>query len=90
MDSETSGQKRSSDKKQQMMAPMFVFLSSSLNVELVYSILKGVTSFGYITLMEDFHSVKAKKIERIAPTVIGDGIRITIRRIKIKDKRNWD
>ena len=30
---------------------MFVFLSSSLNVELVYSILKGVTSFGYITLM---------------------------------------
>ena len=32
------------------MAPMFLFLASSLNVELVYSILKGITQFGYITL----------------------------------------
>ena len=31
---------------------MFLFLASSFNVELVYSILKGITQFGYITLCE--------------------------------------
>jgi hypothetical protein len=30
------------------MAPIALFLASSFNVELVYVILKGITSFGYI------------------------------------------
>lgn len=34
------------------MAPVFLFLASSLNVELVYSILKGITQFGYLTLCD--------------------------------------
>ncbi|MFO0116325.1 MAG: hypothetical protein ACK521_01430 [bacterium] len=34
------------------MAPLFFFLASSLNVELVYSILKGITQFGYLTLCD--------------------------------------
>lgn len=30
------------------MTPMFIFLASSFNVELVYIILKGVTQFSYL------------------------------------------
>lgn len=69
---------------------MFVFLSSSLNVELVYSILKGVTSFGYITLMEANNPVALDKIKKMAPAGVGDGVRITINKIKIKDQSLWD
>ena len=32
--------------------PMYVFLASSLNVELVYCILKGITQFSYLTLAD--------------------------------------
>ena len=30
------------------MAPLFLFLASSFNVELVYIILKGITQFSYV------------------------------------------
>lgn len=72
------------------MAPMFVFLSSSLNVELVYSILKGVTSFGYITLLEASNPLAVRKIKQIVPTRIGKSMRITLDKIKIKDQSLWN
>ena len=34
------------------MTPLFLFLASSLNVELVYIILKGITQFQYIYMDE--------------------------------------
>ena len=43
---------------------MFVFLSSSLNVQLVYTILKGVTQFSYVDFSrfdEDGEVVHSKK-----------------------------
>jgi hypothetical protein len=43
---------RATETEQKKMKPMFLFLASSFNVELVYSILKGITQFGYITLCE--------------------------------------
>jgi hypothetical protein len=30
------------------LAPLFLFLASSFNVELVYVILKGITQFSYV------------------------------------------
>jgi hypothetical protein len=69
---------------------MFVFLSSSLNVELVYSILKGVTSFGYIMLLEADNPIASRKIKQMALTGVDDGMRITINKIKIKDEKLWD
>ena len=36
------------DKKEEEMAPLFLFLASSFNVELVYVILKGITQFSYV------------------------------------------
>ena len=36
-------------EERETLCPLFVYLSSSLNVELVYIILKGITKFSYIT-----------------------------------------
>ena len=51
-DNEQVGPRKSNAQTATEMAPMFLFLSSSLNVELVYCILKGITQFGYITLFD--------------------------------------
>lgn len=67
---------------------MYVFLASSLNVELVYSILKGVTQFGYLTLCEpDEVSAKLKKMQKV--TVNGDTT-LTFFEIKIKNSQVWN
>ena len=50
--------------KKKEMTPMFFFLSSSLNVQLVYTILKGVTQFSYVDFSrydEDSEVVHSKK-----------------------------
>lgn len=35
-------------RSEQELAPLFLFLASSFNVELVYVILKGITQFAYL------------------------------------------
>jgi len=78
-------------KKEQpvkQMAPLFFFLASSLNVELVYSILKGITQFGYLTLC-DPKDIK-EKLSRMETENTIDGFKIIINRIKIKDCNNWN
>ena len=39
---------RSTTVKDKEMTPLFMFLASSLNVELVYTILKGISQFVYV------------------------------------------
>ena len=41
------------DYGEEEMTPWFVFATSSLNVELVYIILKGITQFSYLNKGED-------------------------------------
>ena len=67
---------------------MFVFLSSSLNVELVYSILKGVTQFGYLTLC-DPEEVSGKLSKMQTVTSNGDTTLI-LNEIKIKNSQVWN
>jgi hypothetical protein len=59
-----------------------------LNVELVYSILKGITQFCYLTLEDDSvlaqSKLKNNQVEKLA-----DGTRLTFHKIKIKDSKNW-
>lgn len=38
----------SSNHEEVELAPLFLFLASSFNVELVYVILKGITQFSYV------------------------------------------
>ena len=59
------------------MTPLFFFLASSLNVELVYIILKGITQFAYIN---KGNSKKFMKIQFIEEDCV-----VTLNKIKIKD-----
>jgi len=70
------------------MAPLFLFLASSLNVELVYSILKGITQFGYITLCHP-DAVKPK-LDKMHSQPTPDGMQLTLFKIKIKNYKHWD
>jgi len=51
---DSTGVSESTDSRQDKvkMQPLFLFLASSFNVELVYCILKGITQFGYVTLCD--------------------------------------
>jgi hypothetical protein len=70
------------------MAPLFFFLASSLNVELVYSILKGITQFGYLTLCDP--KTIPEKLAKMHTQKTQDGVKLTLRRIKIKNSKNWN
>ena len=70
------------------MAPCYFFLASSSNVELVYTILKGITSFGYITLC-DPTAVK-HKLAKLQISEGPDYMTLTLTKIKIKDSRDWE
>jgi hypothetical protein len=72
------------------MPPLFFFLASSFNVELVYIILKGITQFSYLTCNNgrcDLTNAKAAKLDlREEP----DGSKtVTMREVKIKDFDKW-
>ena len=64
-----------------------MFLASSLNVELVYSILKGITQFGYVTLCEP--EIVRDKLSELNTEPTEDGMRLTLTKIKIKDSKKW-
>lgn len=40
-------------EKEKELAPLFLFLTSALNVELVYVILKGITQFSLLNFVKD-------------------------------------
>ena len=67
------------------MATLFMFLNSSLNVELVYIILKSITSLGVLT--ENELSKKSKAKVSISKTS-GDG-HLRLDKIKIRQYQNW-
>lgn len=62
---------------------MYLFLASSLNVELVYAILKGITQFGYVTLAEP--EVAQAKLDKMRLEKTADGQQLTFFEIRIKD-----
>ena len=72
------------------MAPCFLFLASSLNVELVYSILKGITKFGYITLFDPNDTTVNDKRQKMRTLVEKDATTLTITQLKIKDYKTWN
>jgi len=69
------------------MAPCYLFLASSSNVELVYTILKGITQFSYFTLC-DPKQVK-RKLDNIRIEEGPDSTTLTLTKIKIKDSKDW-
>lgn len=73
------------------MAPMFLFLASSFNVELVYVILKGITQFSYlIQERTQRNSIRAGEKKSRMELVYEDGnVTVVLNQIKIKDFDKW-
>ena len=71
------------------MAPLFVFLASSFNVELVYVILKGITQFSYFNPVNDKTKQKFAKLEFQIDSQTGD-VKLHLNQIKIKDFEKWE
>ena len=73
--------------------PLFFELASSLNVELVYIILKSITQFAYISICSEFDNDeelgKKKQVETIdIDSDTGDAT-LTLNKIKIKNSGSW-
>lgn len=68
------------------MAPLFLFLASSFNVELVYIILKSITQFSYINGTDEKSQGKIKKLKLKRSD--GD-VTLHLSEIKIKDIDKW-
>jgi hypothetical protein len=73
------------------MAPLFMFLASSFNVELVYIILKGITQFSYLTCLQQDAGLSSDKRSKLSLTEDKDRdeARITLSKIKIKNVDSW-
>jgi hypothetical protein len=73
------------EERQKQLAPIYFFLASNLNVELVYSILKGITSFGYVTLCKQTEEVE-RRLSTKRTEKLSDGMRMTFNHIKVKER----
>jgi hypothetical protein len=71
------------------MAPLFLFLASSFNTELVYVILKGITQFSYFSNKEGSDERARRKIEKLIFTKEAGDLTIKMNEIKIKDVSIW-
>jgi hypothetical protein len=77
-------------KEEDATAPVFLFVASSLNVELVYCILKGITQFGYLTLQgPDEQTVQRKLASMQLQSAEGDR-KLSFNKIKIKNSTDWN
>ena len=81
-------------KEALQLEPLFLFLSSSLNVELVYIILKSITQFTYINSTNgQSRHLSNSKLRNI--TIIADSsgasenMTLMLTKIKIKEYREW-
>ena len=75
--------------------PMFYELASSLNVELVYVILKSITQFAYVKAASNGHAELSREAnkKKIAPrleidTSTGDA-KLHLTQIKVKNSSTW-
>lgn len=78
--------------KEMMMKPLMLFLSSSLNTELVYTILHGITKFTLLNYMRnEFSKEQMQQFKAMEYRVdqFGDTT-ITLRKIKIENIERWD
>lgn len=81
--------KKEQDKE---MSPLHLFLSTSLNVEMVYTILEGICRFTLLNYMRsEFSKEQFKKFQKMEYAVDQHGdITITIRRVKIANIEAWE
>ena len=72
------------------MAPLFLFLASSFNVELVYVILKSITQFSYIGREDCYTNEKIRaKLENLNLLEEDGDMTLHLKQIKIKNFDKW-
>jgi hypothetical protein len=71
------------------MAPLFLFLASAFNTELVYVILKGITKFSDLASTSQDEKTKSKLKDVQFDTHDGNTT-VTLTQIKIKDIDKWE
>lgn len=82
--------KGAADPETEQMPPLFFFLASSFNVELVYIILKGITQFSYLTCNNGKCELSKMKAAKMNLTTEADGSKtVTMHQVKIKDFDKW-
>jgi hypothetical protein len=63
-----------SDKKEDGLQPLFLFLTSALNVEMVYVILQGISQFSLLNFVKDgMTKDQLKKFQSMEYIVKKDG-----------------
>ena len=70
---------------------MYVFLASSLNVELVYIILKSITKFDFLESKDELNQTILSTKEGIAVTSSkeSEDVTLNLNKIKIKNYSAW-
>ena len=78
---------KSSEKKEDGLQPLFLFLTSALNVEMVYVILQGISQFSLFNFVKDgMTKDQLKKFQSMEYIVKKDGdITVILRQIEIKN-----
>jgi hypothetical protein len=73
------------------MAPLFLFLASSFNVELVYVILKGITQFSYVIAenQQKSNEKMKRKFKKMELSMTDGNLTLVLKQIKIKDFDKW-
>jgi hypothetical protein len=72
------------------MAPLFLFLASSFNVDLVYVILKSITQFSYIGREDCYTNEKIRaKLENLNLLEEDGDMTLHLKQIKIKNFDKW-
>lgn len=71
------------------MTPLFLFLASSFNTELVYVILKGITQFSYLINMDGDDKTQQTKLAKMKFKNENGDLTIFLNQIKIKDFDKW-
>ena len=72
------------------MKPLFLFLASSLNTEIVYVILKSITQFSYIVCDDQNFRITSKKRDQLELIDERNGdCTIILNKIKIKNYEMW-
>lgn len=73
------------------MAPLFLFLTSALNVEMVYVILQGISQFALLNFVKDgLTRNQLKRFQEMEYYVKkGGDITVVLRQYEIKDAHKW-
>jgi hypothetical protein len=75
----------SNAKKEITVAPLYLFLASSFNTELVFLILKGISKFSYLSCNNGTCQFSNDKAAKMTLEKKDGNLTITLKQIKIKN-----